>query len=353
MEKTFSRIFVAVIWTGFLFLVGCSETFELYAPEKDIWAVYGVLNPKQDSQFIRISKAFQFEGDAFEYAEENDLSEKKLLVSLSGNGFTYEGIQIDDIAKDTGIFFPNTSGYVFLTDGENKLKGGEVYELEVRSKEDENLLLQAHTRIPPTPRVLTPVPSTSRGVRCLPMLDLRDSIEIYFLTNASQLSHQASHYELRFFLEYEKNGLRQEYVYGPTRLFNKSVDCTSSGDEVLCYKFRSFSILKGLQAGLNDPSAFYSYDSFPRCGTVFDELPESFQLQVTAIDTFLSNYILANSPRYANLNTYRQEYTNISGTADAVGVFGSIAHHNVPAAMDPCSQLQTRLVPNLDPQVCN
>lgn len=334
-------------------LMGCSETFELFAPERDIWAVYGVLDTKSDSQFLRISKAFQYEGDAYEYAAENDLSETGLIVTLSGNGFTYEGIEINDIPKDTGIFLPNTSGYVFHTEGEERLTEGQVYSLTIRSSTNENLFLEAYTRTPPTPRVISPVTVTSRGVRCLPMLSLSDSLEIYFLTNTNQLSSQASQYEIRFTLDYEKNGLSQNYVFGPTRLFSKSVDCNSSGGEVLCYKFRDSVILGGIRSRLNDPAAFYSYDSFPRCGAIFDELPETFQLQVTAIDTFLSNYILANSPRYTNLNTYRREYTNISGTADAVGVFGSIAYHNVPIAMDPCSQLLTGLIPTIDPTVCD
>ena len=44
-----------------LWLLACSEAFELNAPYKDIWVVYGVLNPGDTAQFIRISKAFQLD----------------------------------------------------------------------------------------------------------------------------------------------------------------------------------------------------------------------------------------------------------------------------------------------------
>jgi hypothetical protein len=76
------------------------------------------------------------------------------------------------------------------------------------------------------------------------------------------------------------------------------------------------------------------------------------EIEVVAIDTILYRYMTANDPGYFNINTIRREYTNISGSADAVGIFGSKATDRGPVALTPCAQHLLRLNGFFDPEAC-
>ena len=96
----------------------CTTDFDVYAPEEDIFVVYGVLNPNDSVQYIRVAKAYQVEGNAYDYASENDLSREGLDVQIKGDGITYQGVAVTDIPKESpGIFLPSQTVYQFTTDG--------------------------------------------------------------------------------------------------------------------------------------------------------------------------------------------------------------------------------------------
>ena len=54
------------------FLNGCSTDFETIAPWKETMVVYGLLNPNDSIQYIRISKAYLGEGNALIMAQQGD-----------------------------------------------------------------------------------------------------------------------------------------------------------------------------------------------------------------------------------------------------------------------------------------
>lgn len=64
------KINLFLLFSGLL--AGCSTDFETIAPWKETMVVYGLLNPNDSIQYIRISKAYLGEGNAIVMAQEAD-----------------------------------------------------------------------------------------------------------------------------------------------------------------------------------------------------------------------------------------------------------------------------------------
>ena len=321
VDRRVHSIPVSLITIAFLFF-SCSEKIEINAPYEDIWVVYGVLNAQKDQQVVRISKAFQVEESAFDFASRTDLSVQSLEVQLTGNGKTWLATEKDSIIKDTtqGDFFPFTSIYQFETRGENRLLPGESYQLTIRDPKNSTFQLSAYTQIPPRPTIIFPAITRHEGKFCLQNLTIEDSVRVIFRKQDDKSLTPASQFEIRIVLNYETNGLKQKIAFGPTRLFDESISCSSTGRNSLCYLFRDGNILRSLQTQLNSRNNEAKFSPLPSCADAPVHLSKAMEVQVTAIDSFLAKYILANDPRYLNLNTVRKEYSNITGTARAVGI---------------------------------
>jgi len=323
-----------------LCLLSCSEELELYAPEEEIYAVYGVLDPDADAQYIRVSRVFQIEADAVPFARSHDPSVPGLSVQLEGGTQTYTATWVREIAKDTsrGDFGPTTSAYRFETEGAARLQPGRRYTLHIRSDVDSSLYLTATTQIPPRPALLSPGYVREGSQRCLRRVPFEDSVQVRFRTNPESQPGRAFRYELRVLFRFWANGRQQTHHYGPTRLFDRSTGCSGLDNSTLCYLLPPRQVLFALRTDLQEPGVLYTYDAEPRCGGVTGDLSRAVELQVTAVDTFLGRYILANSPYYQSLNAIRTEYTNVTGTIRAVGVLGSIAYDNRPIALTACGE---------------
>jgi len=327
-----------LILSSFLLLLfflseSCDETFELNAPYEDIWVVYGVLNPQDSIQYIRVSKVFQPESDAFLYAENNDESVPGLKVELEGNDWKYTAIQIDSVPKQEGSFFPYTTLYAIYTQGDSALEEGERYDLKISADSLPDFQLNAYTLIPEEPRITSPsILTRDNGEKCLQQVPFEDSVNISFFTQISGRKNTALEYEIRILMYYEEDSIPKRYRFGPTKLFNVSQSC-SGGFNRLCYKLGNGVVFQGMKSRMLDTSSVYTYNRTEECAFGLDSLTRSVVVSVTAIDTFLSYYIIANDPRFLNLNTHRKEYSNIQGSDKAVGVFGAIATDSVPVAL--------------------
>ena len=321
-------------------LFSCTEKIEVNAPYEDIWVVYGVLDSQKERQDIRVSKAFQAEENAFNYAARTDLSVRSLDVRLKGNGKIWFATEKDSVLKDAteGDFFPYTSVYQFETREEDRLIPGETYQLEIRDPLDSAFFLNAFTQIPPAPTIIFPAITRNQGKFCLQTLSIEDSVRVIFRKQEDETLVPASQFEIRVVLNYETNGIAQKITFGPTRLFDESISCSNTGRNTLCYLFKDRTILRSLQSQLGNSINNAKFLPLPACSDAPIDLSHAMEVQVTAVDSFLAKYIQANDPRYLNLNTIRREYSNISGTAKAVGIFGSIAWDNQPVRLTPCGE---------------
>lgn len=317
-------------------LMACTETFEVNAPYQDIYAVYGVLDPHQDTQYVRISLAFQPEENAYDLAKTIDLSVRDLNVSLSGNGKNYSATFVDSIPKQTeGDFLQSAGAYRFITSGADRLEAGTKYELKIARDDDSTFWLAAATRIPPQPFIISPTRYDWQGEYCLPIVDVEDTVSVVFRKN-DKPDNRSSHFEIRWLLRYEFEGENRELKTRPSSPFNRNIRCGQAGNGNLCFSTGNGSVLEEWITSI--PTSSRGINPEVRCSQIPIELSRVAEIQLTALDSVLASYILANDPRELNLNTYRAEFTNVRGSAPAVGILGSISYDNEPFLLSTCAE---------------
>ncbi|MEZ4830092.1 MAG: DUF4249 family protein [Bacteroidia bacterium] len=321
---------------------GCSTEVDLNAPPKDIWVVYGVLNPLDSVQYIRISAGYLPTENALDYAKANDLSVKGLKVVLTGDGKSYEAVETDSVAKtpENGVFYPYTTLYKIETKGAQALSPGKRYDLKITKPDKAGFELSSYTEIPSNMAFqnISPVPGGPGGSqRCLRRAPVESEYKLEFTKGTG------SAFEMRAYLKYQVNGEEKELIYGPTQMFDENYRCTSSGSSSMCYQFREKEMLVFFYNEVDpDPRNVYTYgiNDQTRCNDNAANLPDDFRVEVTAMDRFLANYRRANDPRFLDLNSVRPEYSNITGPADAevIGILGSTNAASGSVRLSPCGE---------------
>lgn len=329
----------------------CKTDFEVYAPEKEIWAVYSVLDPEKDIQYVRVSSLFQVKGDALVYAAETDLSVEGLSVKLVGGGNTWTATQVDSFLLEDGIFYPWITIYKLTTDGSPGnpvITPGQEYTLTL-NRPDTGTNLSAKTKVPNGARLVESLSLRSGGgnTKCLPILKFENDVNVKF-----QRGDNASSYELRIKLKYEKNGVRDSITWGPTDPFDENKGCTAGSNE-RCYKLAENSMV-GFWANTMVPGAntLYTYDTGDSCFSP-EPLSKALEFQLVAIDSGLTRYMTANNPKYTDFTGAKPEYTNFSGNIGVVGIFGSISTERKYAMMSQCSAWMLGLNGIPRPNGCN
>jgi hypothetical protein len=343
--KLFSKFFLLIFAS--LLVLSCSNEVDINAPEKPIWAVYGVLNPQEPVQYIRVATGFQPESNALDYARENDLSVKGLQVSLlSESGKRYLAQEEDSLLKqpEDGTFFPFQTLYRFDTDGQDALVAGEKYTLRITRPGDDVFELTSETAIPLEPNIVRPAltlcSGNGRGLQAL-SLDKETRVE-WARKTAQQEGSVGFAYELRSFLAYEEDGQPDTVSFGPTRMLENPGGCGSAS--TFCYRFREKELLSTFLTRMDQQAGrIYTMVDSPTCAQP-EMLSKAFWFEVTAMDSFLTNYRLANDPKFTDFTTARPEFTNIQSTELTVGIFGSINIVKQYATFNKC----TRYLMNLN-----
>ncbi|MEM0995536.1 MAG: DUF4249 family protein [Bacteroidota bacterium] len=356
-KKRFNLLWVLLPVLSLL-VPACSTEFEVYAPDQEIRAVYCILNPQDSAQYVRIARAFQVEGDAVVFAEENDLSLQSLnvrLTSVSDPDKSWVADQVDDFPKEEGEFNPRHTVYRFNTDGmgagRDTLIPGERYRLEVGASDADDYVT-GETTIPPRPRIRgdLQVVAGAGEFRCLPRIVLDRRYNFFW-----QKLDENINYEVRVYLKFAANGEEQTVVWGPTDLFNTNRRC-NEGSGAVCYQFGEKELLRYWSIFMPvNPQVRYTYNTTDSCVanlSLLDNLPESLWFEVTAVDEYLSNYMRVNDPQFLDLSGTKPEYTNLRGNIEAVGVFGSVHADLRYAIMRECSEALLGLNGRVLPQGC-
>ncbi len=117
-KKTF---FILGIFSALAFLYQCKNDLDVFDDWKDHTIVYGLINPTDSLQIIRISKSFLGDGDAYQMAQINDsiYYNKPMTVQLlqMSNGNIVRTITLhkdSSIARDSGVF-AYQKNYYFVT----------------------------------------------------------------------------------------------------------------------------------------------------------------------------------------------------------------------------------------------
>lgn len=291
----------------------CKEKWDVNAPPKEVWVVYGMLRSYDSIHYVRISKAFLSEKDAILTAKEADYSVKGLQVVLSDGQNQYIAKELNDVPKfpQNGDFYPFITVYQFITP---PLATQKTYHLTITSPNDPNFYLKAHTTIPPRPIVYYPrlIYDTQNDLVCPQEFSLADSSIISF--NA----YPRHYYNIHFYLNYTENDTLKETRVGTTSAF--------LADASQKYKFAAGTLLRSFQSYLSNPNAYYAVIDSPACNNFSDY----FGVEVADLDSFLTRKSISENPAFSNFNDYRMLYSNISGSQEAVGIWGSVGVRRVP-----------------------
>ena len=329
-------------------LFSCSTKVEVNAPSKDILVVYGVLDVAADTNFIRISKAFLTTGDAIQYAASNDLSLKNSVVTLTATGNNPEVITLlpDTIHPKVAGTFASTQTVYYTT---HRLTPGKTYYLSVTSADNPNLWVKAHTTIPDTPSITNPLPPypTSSGFDTVN--DIAAIEKAYFVrfnrSNARSNKRPGRAFEMRAHFTYGQYRGPGDTLwfnpitFGPTKPFNES-NCDKMTSE-LCVQLPEKALTQLVVANQPANGSNFIYDNSKRT--------KALRFEITAIDTFLYNYIYINNPAFVDFTGVRPEYSNIE---NGLGVLGSRTSAFREASTTPCSEYLMNLNNTPKPEGC-
>ena len=117
------RLYLLLYLSLLAFLSSCSTDIDLYADYKQVPVIYGLLDPTADTNFIKITRAFYVQGDAYQSAVNPDSSNYagKLNARLVEycNGDSVREIILDTITihnKEQGIFYAPEQKLYYTTE---------------------------------------------------------------------------------------------------------------------------------------------------------------------------------------------------------------------------------------------
>jgi Domain of unknown function (DUF4249) len=327
----------------FAMLTACNPQLDVFAPEKELYSVYGVLDPNLDSNYVRIGRVFQVNSDAYVYAAGQDLQASDLAVTLEGGGKTYIG-QLDDYPpKDSGLFHPGLSLYRFDTPPSDRLEPGVVYTLHVRHRDDDLLHITAETRIPYNPRLISPGPyiySPVSGQYTFNTVEFNDDVSVTFEKGEEE------GYELRVWIKYWDGEKMAEFRWGPSRIEFESDGCAGSVFyNRTCYKIGGKSLPTSFAAAVaQSPGIPYMVDTV-RVARSLDALSADSRLELTVVDKHLARFLNSVTPFGYGLNLLldKSDYTNISGGNP--GIFGAIQRKHHAIFLGSCTLYHAGLQP--------
>ncbi|MFN0200654.1 MAG: hypothetical protein ACKVTZ_04000 [Bacteroidia bacterium] len=346
----------------------CSIDVPVNAKPKDIWVVYGVLDKLDSVQYLRIMKAFLVDGDAIQYAKDNDISAKGLKVTLTeiktdgSNGTVYQASEVT-VPSAAGSSYPTRTVYKFKTVGSNglaNLKEKQKYEVKITDPNNPELSFTAYTIIPQRPTISDPAPfpNASATERCVPEVSWHKENQVYFKRLYAAPGQTTSDYgagygfEFRMFVKYTKLIAGQAITVTDTifyPMFQQTDPCNNVGDNLLCINFGKKELLSQMKTRMNDPNAIYEIVNEPKCVPIVpSNIIKDIEYEVTSIDTFFTNYLIVTNPANAGFVTNDQtiKYTNLKSTNtkyEVYGIVGSINKGSTYVQLDDCTLYQLRL----------
>lgn len=314
--------------------MSCSTDLDVFSEAREAYVVYGILNPAQDTQFVKISRVFQTDGDAVLYAQENDPTTRGLLVTLSMDTMVLQATEVTYIRRDSGIFIPGQVIYAIPTSGTHSLAPGATYTLNIRKADDPGFLISATTTVPDKPEINGPKGPYSGlgGVFTWPSVDFETDQSIEFEKG------NAHAWEVRIGFFYTRNGVPDHSAQKNIGIILPEENCLSGSSNEMCYKVPGASFPRFILAVTSRSDVPIIYSEEPHVPHSIDSLPKVCYIEVTSIDQQLTTFLYANEPGPFGLNLLmdKQEFSNITG--DNYGIFGSINVDTSWIYMSACTQ---------------
>lgn len=324
-------------------MLGCRTEIDVLAAEKEVYVVWGVLNPLKNEQFIKVTRVFQTDSDAILYAADQDLSIEGLEVFLHGNGKSLLAEEVRLERNAEGIFQGSHLVYRFQTQGADALVAGERYDLEIRKPDNAEFLISSFTTIPTSPLLRNPsghVYNIDDQLYIYPTLNFDDDYVTYFKAGTGK------GFELRVWVDYEENGEQKTARWGPTPIFTKPVNCGANALRgELCYEIPAKAVPNAFKAVFQNGNNIQLHDSI-KVSHYLDSLSRVIRFEVTAVDSFLTSFLYANAPFGYGLNLLmdKPQVSNISD--EHIGIFGSIHPHHRYINFGGCAKYYAGLTSN-------
>lgn len=310
-------------------LGGCKVEVDLIAPEaRERIVVYGILRGEDSIQYVRLGRLFVTREDAMAYAAHTNLN-VAARVTITDGQMTWVGTPETLLKNPQMPFYPVQVVYRFSF----RPQAGRRYTLQVSVPDDSTLNTQATTLVPPAPYIAKPetlIPLFGNQY-AYPVWNLlqRYFVEFYPQANLSAPIRTPA-YELRFLFRYGAVRSPGDTVWralriGPYRIVQ--------GDNAYNrYQIAEKELFYTAYANLQEPGLAYVYDT--------SALSQAWQLELTALDTALYNYLRVNDPATTDFTTVKPEYTNVQ---NGLGIFGATNTARRFFRIDACSQYLLRL----------
>jgi hypothetical protein len=155
---------VLFLLSAVLLLNSCETDFKTIAPYKEVMVVYGLLDPNDSIQYIRVGKAFLGEGNVLVMAQQadsttyaDDALEVIMEKQTGSQTQSYALTRIDTIDKETGIFNVKQKFYADV----NPLNTSATYKLTVKNKNTGYIVTSKTGIVSNPPSIELPNPSAS------------------------------------------------------------------------------------------------------------------------------------------------------------------------------------------------
>jgi hypothetical protein len=296
---------------GMVLLAGsCKNDLDINAPWKETLVVFGLLNPSEQTHYVRISKAFLGEGDALEFASVYDsinVNPSLLQVEIDElvNGTLSRSFSLtadETIEKEPGIFSsPNQIIYKFSTPLSQGLRTDASYRLRVRNTSsgtevgaeteliDQVILSQPGAFL--TEYGLTPQAKTTLKIKSANNAKLYESF-VYFIYREYPQSNPS-------------DVVSKEIRINLGRFSRENVN----GGETFNMEVSNAEIYQTLS---NNISPSTSANPMIR-------LADSIRFEVNAVTEEVETYLSVNEPS----NTLAQERPAYSNIENGIGIFSS------------------------------
>lgn len=313
-------------YIGLLLIVlvaACNPEVDVYAPERELYVVYGVLNPRASEQLVTVTKVFQSPGDATLYASNNDLTARGMNVTLRSDSAVLQATLVEMPDSLQGMFSRSTGVYRFQTSGADALIPGARYDLSITKPNDTAFQISAYTKIPTQPVFISPEGpyfSQAHQTFTYPTIDFSEETGVTFYRGTG------IGFEVRIYVKFWDGQTERTAMWGPTGIFLEPRRCQANvANGQMCRIIPKSSVPNSLHSVFEEfhPDTVSVLDTVKVAHTI-DALSKKSWIEITCVDSFLTYYLYANNPFGfgTNLLTDKPEFSNISG--DNIGIFGSI-----------------------------
>ncbi|HMW10743.1 MAG: DUF4249 family protein [Bacteroidetes bacterium] len=288
-----------------LSLSSCKTDVDLLAPYKEVMVIYGVLDPTDSVQYIRINKAFLGEGNAYTFAQVADSFQYADVLDVKlerykNNNFAgainlerFEGPPLKD-----GIF-ASAPNYLYRTTGLDSIYQDSEYKLVVTNTQTGNVVTSKTAVVSKAGSIINPNPSSLYGY-----VNFADPANP-FVTKFSS-SDKAKYYDLNIKFNY-----KEIEIANPSNFEMKSIF------------FRVDGVEKQSNNSLEIPVSYTTFYSALRrlipVNPFVKREAEPLDFVLVGGAEELYTYYQVNRPP-TGINQSIPQYTNIEG---GIGIFSS------------------------------